>query len=76
MVGSKTAGAVVGGRPFLMSDGSLLYVAVVDVYVDGKRLEGQGVTPDIPVPFALEYAEGNDPQKEQAIETVLEAINR
>ena len=76
VIGSKTAGAVVGGRPFLLSDGSLLYVAVVDVYVDGERLEGQGVAPDIPVPFSVEYAEGDDPQKERAIETVLEAINR
>ena len=41
-----------------------------------ERLEGQGVTPDISVPFSLEYAEGDDPQKEQAIETVLETINR
>ena len=76
VVGSKTAGAVVGGRPFFMSDGSLLYVAVVDVYIDGERLEGQGVIPDINVPFSVEYAEGKDPQKEQAIETLLEAINR
>jgi carboxyl-terminal processing protease len=75
VVGTKTAGAVVAGRPFLMDDGSILYVAVADVYVDGKqRLEGKGITPDIEVPFPLEYAQGVDPQKERAIELALEAV--
>jgi len=77
VVGEKTAGAVVAGRPFLMQDGSLLYVAVADVYVSGnQRLEGNGVTPDIVVPFSPEYAQGEDPQKERAIETVLEAVKQ
>lgn len=68
VVGSKTAGAVVAGSPFLMQDGSLLYVAVTDVYLDnGVRLEGVGITPDVEVPVTLEYAQGADPQKEQAI---------
>jgi carboxyl-terminal processing protease len=75
IVGEQTAGAVVAGSPFIMKDGSLLYLAVADVFVDGKRLEGKGVTPDIQVSFTLAYAEGKDPQKEKAIETVLAAIN-
>lgn len=75
VVGSKTPGAVVGGSPFLMQDGSLLYLAVADVFVNGKRLEGKGVIPDISVPFSLEYAQGADPQKERAIKVVLEAVN-
>ncbi|MBW4431516.1 MAG: S41 family peptidase [Pelatocladus maniniholoensis HA4357-MV3] len=75
VIGTKTAGAVVAGRPFFMEDGSLLYVAVADVFVNGnQRLEGKGVTPDINVPLPLEYAQGADPQKERAIETVLGAI--
>ncbi|GAB4376032.1 MAG: S41 family peptidase [Elainellaceae cyanobacterium] len=75
VVGTTTAGAVVAGRPFLMSDGSVLYVAVADVYVDGEtRLEGVGVTPDVVVPFTLEYAQGADPQKERAIAAAVEAI--
>ena len=77
VVGAKTAGAVVAGRPFLMQDGSILYVAVADVYVNGdQRLEGNGVTPDIIVPFSPEYAQGADPQKERAIEVALEAVNQ
>jgi carboxyl-terminal processing protease len=71
VVGSKTPGAVVAGRPFLMSDGSVLYVAIADVLIDGTRLEEVGVTPDVTVPFLLEYAAGNDPQKQRAIEIAV-----
>lgn len=68
VVGSPTAGAVVGGRPFIMPDGSILYLAVADVIIDGKyRLEGKPITPDLNVPLTLEYAQGADPQKERAI---------
>ncbi|MDX2231407.1 MAG: S41 family peptidase [Leptolyngbyaceae cyanobacterium bins.349] len=75
VVGTKTPGAVVAGRAFLMEDGTLLYCAVSDVYVDGnQRLEGRGVTPDLEVPFKLEYARGADPQREQAIATLLQHI--
>jgi carboxyl-terminal processing protease len=72
VIGTKTAGAVVGGSPFLLNDGNLLYLAVVDVLVDGERLEGKGVIPDIEVPFPLEYAQGKDPQLERAIEVLLQ----
>jgi carboxyl-terminal processing protease len=76
VVGTKTPGAVVAGRAFLMSDGTLLYVAVSDVFVDGKRLEGEGVAPDIEVPFSLAYAQGDDPQKERAIAVLLQEISK
>lgn len=75
VVGFKTTGAVVAGRPFFMSDGSFLYLAVSDVLInENQRLEGKGVTPNINVPFSLEYAQGADPQKERAIETMLQAV--
>jgi carboxyl-terminal processing protease len=67
LIGERTAGAVVGGRAFLLSDRSLLYLAVQDVRVEGKRLEGVGVTPDITVPDNLPYAMGADPQLEKAL---------
>lgn len=76
VVGTPTAGAVVAGRPFFMQNGSLLYVAVADVYVDNQRLEGKGVTPDILVTSPLEYAQGADPQKEQAIAALLTSIGQ
>jgi len=67
LVGARTAGAVMTGRVFPLSDGSLLYLAVADVLVDGQRLEGVGVAPDIEVADALEYARGRDPQLERAL---------
>lgn len=77
VVGSKTAGAVVAGSPFLMQDGSLLYLAVTDVYLDNnQRLEGSGITPDIQVSFPLEYAQGADPQKEQAVTVAAALVTR
>ncbi|KAF3891074.1 S41 family peptidase [Tolypothrix bouteillei VB521301] len=77
VVGSKTTGAVVAGRLFLMDDGSFLYLAVSNVFLDeNQRLEGKGVTPDISVPFSLEYAEGKDPQKERAIEVLLSTMKQ
>ena len=56
VVGERTAGALLAGRAFLLSDGSLLILAVNDVAVDGERLEGKGVAPTIEVPFDLRYA--------------------
>lgn len=70
LIGARTAGAVLGGRAFVMGDDSLLLLAVVDVRVDGGRLEGEGVAPDIEVPFDFRYAGGADPQLERATEVL------
>jgi carboxyl-terminal processing protease len=75
IVGTRTAGYVTGGRPFLMSDGSVLFLAVADVWVDGERLEGKGVHPDIEVAFPIPYAQGNDPQMEKAVQILSEQIS-
>ena len=68
VVGERTAGAVLAGRPFVLSDGSILYLAVADVRVDGERLEGVGVAPDVEVADEFPYADGEDPQLDRAIE--------
>lgn len=68
LVGTRTAGAVLGGRCFLLADRSLLYLAVTDVRVDGERLEGQGVPPDVEVKDKLPYANGADPQLDKALD--------
>jgi carboxyl-terminal processing protease len=47
---------------------------VVDVEVDGKRLEGVGVAPDVTVPFDIRYAAGRDPQFDAAVEKALSVI--
>jgi carboxyl-terminal processing protease len=70
VIGTTTAGALLAGRGFLLSDGSFLMVAVNDVAVDGVRLEGVGVAPTIEVPFEIPYAAGHDPQLEKAVEVL------
>ena len=73
VVGQRTAGALLAGRGFLLSDGSFLMVAVNDVSVDGERLEGKGVEPSIEVPFDIPYAGGRDPQLDKAVEVLTAA---
>ncbi|WEX75437.1 S41 family peptidase [Sinorhizobium numidicum] len=69
LVGTRTAGALLAGRAFLLPDDSLLELAVSDAVIDeGLRLEGRGVDPDIPVSFSLPYAAGRDPQLDAATE--------
>ncbi|OAP39940.1 carboxyl-terminal protease [Sinorhizobium glycinis] len=69
LVGSRTAGALLAGRAFLLPDDSLLEVAVSDAVIDeGLRLEGRGVEPDIAVSFSLPYAAGRDPQLDAAMD--------
>lgn len=77
LVGTRTAGALLGGRVFLMPDDSLLELAVTDAVIgDGVRLEGNGVQPDIPVAFNLTYAAGRDPQRDAAIEAMQHILAR
>ena len=65
VIGTRSAGALLAGRGFLLSDGSFLMVAVNDVSVDGARLEGVGVSPTIEVPFDIPYSAGADPQLDE-----------
>lgn len=67
LVGQPTAGAVLAGTGYLLPDDSFLLLAVADVTVDGKRLEGNPVQPDISVPFDVRYAAGADPQMDAAL---------
>jgi carboxyl-terminal processing protease len=72
VIGETTAGALLAGTAFVLSDGSLLILAVNDADVDGERVEGKGVAPTIPVPFDIRYAAGKDPQLDKAIEVLAE----
>ena len=74
VIGSRTAGAVLAGRAYLLSDDNLVLVAVADVLVDGRRLEGVGVMPTISVAFPLPYAQGHDPQLDRAVEVLSRAV--
>ncbi len=72
VIGERTAGALLAGTAFLLSDGSLLILAVNDATVDGERLEGKGVAPTINVPFDIRYADGEDPQLDKAVEVLAD----
>jgi carboxyl-terminal processing protease len=73
VVGTTTAGAVLAGRVFLLSNGDVLYVAVRDVSVEGKPLEARGVTPTIAVERST-HADDGDSQLRKAIEEVTKLI--
>lgn len=71
LIGEKTPGALLGGSLFVMSDGSILYLPVCDIKINGERLEGIGIEPDITVPVDIRYSEGNDIQMEKAKEHLM-----
>jgi carboxyl-terminal processing protease len=75
LVGTTTKGDVLAATAFMLSDGSLLELAVEDVRVDGERLEGHGVAPTIEVPFRLEYSAGADPQLERALAVAAQSVH-
>ncbi|MBT9588644.1 PDZ domain-containing protein [bacterium] len=76
VVGTPTPGACVGGRPYRLEHGGILYLAVADVLVDGKRLEGVGVQPDLKVDRLIPYCQGADPQKEAALKAAAQTLHR
>ena len=77
LVGSRTAGALLAGRAYVLPDDSLLEIAVSDAVIgDDVRLEGVGVEPDVAVEFSLPYSAGKDPQREAAIEEMRRILGR
>ncbi|HZZ59621.1 MAG TPA: S41 family peptidase [Roseiarcus sp.] len=70
LIGARTEGAVLAATAFLIGDDGLLLLAVDDVVVDGKRLEGAGVEPTIEVAFDPRYAAGADPQLDRAVQVL------
>jgi carboxyl-terminal processing protease len=73
LVGTRTQGAVLAAQAFLLSDDSLLLVPVNDVTVDGERLEGVGVAPDVHALRPLPYSQGADAPLDQAVGLAAEA---
>jgi carboxyl-terminal processing protease len=74
MVGSPTAGAVLGGGAYVLPDDSLLMLAIRDVVTDGERLEGKGVAPTIRVDNPLPYAAGADLQYDAALKAATDLL--
>ena len=69
LVGRHTAGAVIGSLSYPLPDGGKLQVGVWDYYgLDGKRLEGAGVKPDVEVAVKLaDWRAGVDPDLAAAL---------
>ena len=75
LVGVRTAGALLGGRGYLLPDDSLLELAVAGVEVNGEKIEGKGVEPEVVVPFDVRYADGHDPQRDAAVTKALSLLS-
>jgi carboxyl-terminal processing protease len=67
LIGTTTAGNVLGTSPIRISDWAYLEIPVVDVSIDGVRLEKNGVQPDIMVPDGFDKA-GKDVVIERAVQ--------
>jgi len=74
LVGTKTAGEVLGGANFRLVGGYQLRMPVAGWYTwEGQCIEGKGVEPDVPVEILPEaLARGVDNQLVAAIDTVRE----
>lgn len=72
IVGRKTAGAVLASRFYRLPDGGELQLSREDyVAPNGRRIEGQGIMPDIVVPRTLDdVRRGIDPDLEVALRTL------
>ena len=70
IVGTKTAGRLLGGEGFKVGGGYIAFLPV-GCYLSwgGHRFEGNGVTPDVEVDWSLEASvEGTDNQLTRAVE--------
>ena len=74
VVGTPTAGAVLAGRCILLDSQDVLYLATADVRIDGQRLEGKGVRPDVLVERPIQAEPQGDPQLKSALKLLLEKI--
>jgi carboxyl-terminal processing protease len=74
VVGRRTAGAVIVAREYSLPDGGRLQVATEDYRgLDGKRLEGNGVKPDVEVELKLaDVRAGRDRDLEAALRALAD----
>jgi carboxyl-terminal processing protease len=76
LVGETTAGFVSAGHPRKMPEDAMLYCCTQMIDVDGVRLEGKGVIPDIEVNFDIRYCNGVDPQLERGKQELVKMIRQ
>ncbi len=76
LVGDRTAGYVLGGRLFPIDERCALYLAVTDCEIDGVRLEGIGVEPDVLIPNPDYRADVAKAQFDKAKELLLPLLKK
>lgn len=76
LVGDRTAGYVLAGRLYPIDERSALYLAVADAEIDGKRIEGAGVEPDILITNPDCRSDVAEAQFEKAKEILLPLLKK
>ena len=76
LVGAKTSGAVEASVLIDLSDGSAVSVTIQRLATGlGRRLEGRGVNPDLPVPLpAADLDQGRDAQLARAVQLARQRL--
>lgn len=75
LIGQRTAGALTAATAFLLPDDSLLMTSIGTVAIDGKNLDGIGITPNIELKYQLPYANGQDTFLNEAISQLQKQIS-
>lgn len=72
LVGSRTAGAFLGGSPVRLFNNKYLVEVAIGHFVPPGigEIEGVGVQPDVVVPPCLRFCRGNDPQLRAAMQLI------
>ena len=70
LIGSRTKGYFLAGMPFEIRRGRFMLYLAVNEDPSMPKLEGNGVSPDIEVPFDLPYSEGRDAILESALQHI------
>jgi C-terminal processing protease CtpA/Prc len=70
IVGTETAGRLLGGTGFKVGHGYLVILPKAAFYTwQGRSYEGHGITPDVQIPWSAEATlAGRDNQLERAVE--------
>ncbi|MCP4346495.1 MAG: PDZ domain-containing protein [Desulfobacterales bacterium] len=77
LIGTNTKGAFTAGRG-IFNKAKLpyfLYLATGEMLLDGTKVEGFGISPDIYVPYLLQESAPEDPQLNKAILEITKRIN-
>ena len=77
LIGAPTAGAFSLGNGFFAEESEkyILYLSIAELLLDGSKIEGRPIQPDVFVPFPLDGNASLDPQFEKAVEVLKHSLN-